>query len=318
MKCPFLRETHVKYCQTATFRKMIVDTPGSATNEKCSSEAYLDCPVARMHAEGPAQSKCPLLEEALVQFCSAAPVTKFIPYSESLASRCSSDSHRYCDLFYAMSHPRMQGVAPAGWSGSNPHTEDNRVEGIPVPPELFYSANHMWLDIGDDGMCHIGVDAFLARALGRVDQIRFLARRAMDRPTVILTLKDLDLQMVFPNFVVVSNTNVGLRNSPERLTAEPYGGGWLFETMEGPNGAGERGARSGLIPGSEAKSWMEQEFNRVTEFIQSHAPGAPAGEKLMTDGGVFVPGFFNRLEYDSRLLFMNQFFSPYANWRRWW
>ncbi|MDD5543099.1 MAG: hypothetical protein PHX83_07980 [Acidobacteriia bacterium] len=318
MKCPFLKETYVKNCQTATFRKMIVERPGNAAGEKCSTPAYLDCPVARMHAEGPAQEKCPFLEESLVQFCSAAPVTKFIPYSESLASRCSSDSHRFCDLFYALAHPRMPGTAPAGWSGSHSSTEDDRVEGIPVPPELFYSANHMWLDVGDDGMCHIGVDAFLARALGRVDQVRFLARRAMDRPTVVLTLKDVELQMAFPNLVVVTNTNVSLRSSPERLTSEPYGAGWLFETMDPPNGAGERGARSGLMPGAEAKTWMEQEFNRVTEFIQNHAPDAPQDEKLMTDGGLFVPGFFNRLDYEARLSFINQFFSPYANWRKWW
>jgi hypothetical protein len=38
----------------------------------------------------------------------------------------------------------------------------------------------------------------------------------------------------------------------------------------------------------------------------------------MSDGGVFIRGFFHRLDADSRLLLMNEFFSPYTNWRRWW
>ena len=43
-----------------------------------------------------------------MQYCGAAPVAKFVPYSESLLSRCGNDSFRYCELYLAMAHPKME------------------------------------------------------------------------------------------------------------------------------------------------------------------------------------------------------------------
>ena len=32
----------------------------------------------------------------------------------------------------------------------------------------------MWLDVGEDGICHAGIDAFLSRALGQVERISYV------------------------------------------------------------------------------------------------------------------------------------------------
>ena len=98
-----------------------------------------------------------------MQYCGAAPVARFVPYSESLISRCGNDSFRYCELYLGMAHPAPSSV---------------QVDGIPVPDWLQYSANHMWLDVTEDGICHAVIDAFLSRALGTVD--RPPVRRARD------------------------------------------------------------------------------------------------------------------------------------------
>ena len=50
------------------------------------------------------------------------------------------------------------------------------VDGIPVPLNLAYAPNHMWLDVGDDGCRHVGIDAFLARIIGTVDAISFVGQ----------------------------------------------------------------------------------------------------------------------------------------------
>src|ERR1051325_1896147 len=170
MTCPFLRESAVKYCRTASVRKLIPLTLAGKTDEKCSSGEYGTCAVDRAHPEGgDAATRCPYLHESLMQYCGAAPVARFVPYSESLISRCGNDSFRYCELYLGMAHP-----APA--SGAE------QVDGIPLPGWLKYSSNHMWLDVTEDGVCHAGIDAFLSHALGKVDRISYVWQKGERRP----------------------------------------------------------------------------------------------------------------------------------------
>ena len=168
MTCPFLKEAQVKYCLTSSVRKLIPIAAAGRADEKCSSAAHATCPVFRMQANQDVRVRaCPYLGESLMQYCGAAPVAKMVPYSESVLSRCGNNRYRYCELYLAMANP-----------GDPPPKSD----GIPFHDGLQYSANHMWLDVGEDGVCHAGMDAFLSRALGRAGtrQLR-LADRAASR-----------------------------------------------------------------------------------------------------------------------------------------
>ena len=106
MQCPFLREARVRQCRSAAMSKQILRVPQPAEREKCSSSEYTKCPAySRQPATLAAEGRCPHLDESLMQFCAAAPVEKYIPYSETLISRCGSDRHRFCDLFLTLSNP---------------------------------------------------------------------------------------------------------------------------------------------------------------------------------------------------------------------
>ena len=61
--------------------------------------------------------RCPYLREALVQYCEAAPVVQFIPYSDALLSRCQSGGHRLCDLYLSRAEP---GRGHGGRPGEGP------------------------------------------------------------------------------------------------------------------------------------------------------------------------------------------------------
>ena len=165
MQCPFLRETQVESCRHSLVHEMIVRNPENLSLERCSSPAYIGCPVYATAPESAIRSasRCPYLEESLVQYCAAAPVPKFIPLSVAPLSRCGSAAFHYCDLYITMAHPEEADV---------PH-----VDGIPAPSWLKYAGNHMWLDAADDGVMHIGIDALLARTLGRLDRITYLTER---------------------------------------------------------------------------------------------------------------------------------------------
>ena len=92
----------MKYCRLSAVRKMIAQTPMQADEEKCSTEDYAACALARQHrATFAAESRCPFLEEARAQFCAAAPVTKFILTSDAVLSECGSESHQTCKLYLA-------------------------------------------------------------------------------------------------------------------------------------------------------------------------------------------------------------------------
>lgn len=102
MRCPYFKEATVKCCRVSAFKKLIAQTPGQADREKCSSEEYAACPVARQHGTTFAsESQCPFLQESQAQYCAAAAVMKFIPHSGAGLTRCDSEGHQTCELFLA-------------------------------------------------------------------------------------------------------------------------------------------------------------------------------------------------------------------------
>jgi glycine cleavage system H lipoate-binding protein len=291
MTCPFLKETQVRYCQTSAVRKVIPLAQAGRADEKCSSADHASCPVYRTQPqEQPASGPCPYLGESLMQYCGAAPVAKLIPYSESLLSRCGNDSFRYCQLYLAMAHPNV---------------DAEEVDGTPLPGWLKYSANHMWLDVTDDGVCHAGIDAFLSRALGKIDRISYVWLKGHHRPTAVLTVEGLNLEVVFPNPFLLTNCNLYLRADPSPLTSQPYTGGWLFE------GVPEPGALDNLLEGAGARTWMEREQRRINEFLQQQHSLPTAA-----DGGQFVTGLARVLDRGQMLALFHEFFSPYASGKR--
>jgi glycine cleavage system H lipoate-binding protein len=294
MTCPFLKEAQVKYCQTAAVRKLIPIVRTGRADEKCSSVDHATCPVYRAQPEdGEPAGLCPYLRESLMQYCAAASVAKLVPYSESLLSRCGNDGFRYCELYLTMLHPGARA---------------EHLDGIAMPGGLRYSANHMWLDVTEDGTCHAGIDAFLSRALGTVERIVYVWLRGEHRPAAVLTAGGVDYEVVFPNPLVLTNCNLYLRADPARLTAEPYTAGWLFEGKPGP------GTARGLLEGEPAREWMEQEQRRINEFLQ-HGQTLQTGP-LAADGGLFAAGLPRYLDREQMLTLFHEFFSPYAGGKR--
>jgi glycine cleavage system H protein len=295
MTCPFLQEAQVKYCRTATVRKLIPLAQAGRSDEKCASAEHRSCKVFQSQQtleDAGANGLCPYLRESLMQYCSAAPVTKLVPYSESLLSRCGSDSYRYCELYLSMA---QSGV-----------TADD-VDGVAMPRALRYSTNHMWLDVGEDGVCHAGIDAYLSRVLGPVERITYVQLKGRHRPAAVLTVAGVDLEVTFPNPFLLTGCNLYLRANPSRIAQEPYTGGWLFEGIRLPE------TLDNLLEGAAARHWMEQEQHRMSEFLQQDQPGQP---RTMADGGVFTPGLAHRLDRDRMLILFHEFFSPYASEKR--
>jgi glycine cleavage system H lipoate-binding protein len=284
----------------AGVRKMIPLTGGLGPDglpppEKCTSTAYTTCQVFQRQAvEAAAVSRCPWLQESLMQYCGAAPVPRFVPYSESMISRCGNGSFRYCQVYLSLAHPEQ---------------DIDEVDGVPMPTWLRYTANHMWLDVAIDGSCHAGIDAFLARALGKLDRIGYVWLKGQHRPVAIFTVRGVDVQIEFPNRMNLTGCNLYLRSDPSRATTEPYRAGWLFEGTVLPE------TTEGLLEGAAAREWIEREHGRMNEFIHEHLIPEGAGT-YSADGGVFSPDLVHALGREQIFGLFQEFFSPFASIKR--
>jgi glycine cleavage system H protein len=290
--CPFLREARVRGCLATPCRKLLADGPPGARPEICSAGGWQTCPAYHephhLAAEG---ASCPWLEEKLMQYCALSAVPKMVPYSESGVSRCWNDTHRYCEMYLEMARPH-----PAG-----------RDDAITAPAHLSYSANHMWIDAGESGICHIGVDAFLARALGRLDRISYVRTHGLARPAAVLSAAGADIAVAFPAELYLEGANLYLRGNPARLQSDPYGAGWLFVGR-----AARQDAREGLTTGAPALAWMNSEITRMNQFLQSCGPARNPGAAALCDGGLFEPGVSARLSDEDRFRLFHDFFGPGA------
>jgi hypothetical protein len=124
MRCPFLKDTQVRFCEVSPFRKMILRTPEPEDHERCSSPDYVRCPSFQGRMGIPSEpGRCPFLREALVQYCEAAPVVRFIPYTDALLSPCQSDGHHRCDLYLSRAEPgRDHAGSPKEEAAAGPST----------------------------------------------------------------------------------------------------------------------------------------------------------------------------------------------------
>ncbi|HET9306525.1 MAG TPA: hypothetical protein VFO46_10895 [Candidatus Sulfotelmatobacter sp.] len=273
MPCPFLREGRARYCHAAPVRKLILDGPGATDGGRCSSPQYRSCDLAAKTEAS--HDRCPHLEEIRVQFCGVSPIPKLVPFSDSQLSSCTSETYRYCDSYLHLAQPHA----------------------TKPPANLLYAANHFWLDAEDSGLCHIGVDGFVADIAGTVDGVTFVSTRGTRCPALALTIHGVEWPMSFPNPLMIQKVNSRLRSDPARLTADPYGAGWLFEGWEVPGRT-----RVGLVSGPQAEAWQMQERERLAhEIHETHAPGC--------DGGAPVHGVAQLLSREHLVCLLQHFFS---------
>jgi glycine cleavage system H lipoate-binding protein len=251
-----------------------MDGPGVSGAGRCASPEYYHCDLVGQ--DEARRERCPHLEEVHVQYCGATSPTKLIPFSESQLSNCATDGYRYCDSYLALARPHGALASPAG---------------------LLYSPNHFWLATEESGLCHIGIDSFLAEVVGSIDGLTFVTTHGTQQPVVAFTVRGVEWPMTFPNPLLIQKVNGHLRSDPKRLTADPYGAGWLFAGWEVP----ER-TRAGLITGPHAAAWQAEEQERLAEEI--HGTVAQG-----CDGGRPVRGVGQLLPRQELICLLQHFFS---------
>jgi hypothetical protein len=311
MCCPFLRDATVNYCREAPAAKALPLEAIHAADSRCNGPEHVSCPYAGGGERGAVAGRCPSLAERQVQYCLAVSAPKFIPALALLPSRCGTEAYRHCALFLERTGAQ---IAAAGCDPRAAAPPCAFVEGLAVPLELGYTANHLWVDRGADGSCTVGVDALLVRVIGGADRVTFVSSWPGAQPFAVLSVAGLELPLAFPYPLEHSVINYTLRVEPERLADDPFGSGWLFEGYW--DGDAGRSSAPPLVSGSRAVAWMRREVERLSNLVHEQiGTRVVDGLRAAADGGVFVAGVARALRREDALHLFSGFFPvPPASW----
>jgi glycine cleavage system H lipoate-binding protein len=226
-----------------------------------------------------------------------------VPFSASLLSRCNTEAHHFCLAYLEVSRPAdpTAGQAAGGvTAGARPSQR------------LLFAPNHMWLDVAEDATCHVGLDAFAARILGRVDRVRFGSSSGLRRPALRLELQHAEIGFTFPRRILITDCNAHLRTDPQPLASDPFGSGWLFSGLYLESLAGS----APLVAADESEAWMCRETERMQHFVHEELhefESEPVGVTAQ-DGGTFAAGLARWLDRDALRRLQAQFFDSGQVW----
>lgn len=287
MRCPYLEESPAAWCAAASPPRILLRSVRPVSGCTCVSPAWRRCATARsVEDEAPeGAERCPALRAGTVRYCAATLLPKLLPGAGVMPSLCERDTHRRCPA-YPRSAREGRGTAGAATDGRPGQ----------VPAGLRLTRNHLWIDLGADGSCNIGVDGFVAAALGHVECVWFVTRSGRQQPTAVLSLGRVGIPFVFPCRLNIVRTNAQLRRAPRLVVADAYGDGWLFEAACA--GESTLAGLDGLLAGGAAESWLAAETQRLERFVAERFPAAPgptglarslAPDEIIELAGEFFP-----------------------------
>jgi len=100
-----------------------------------------------------------------------------------------------------------------------------------IPDYLKYSSSHTWSELLDDGLVRIGITDYAQRQLGDIVYVELpetgRSYSAGDECAVVESVKSAS-DIYCPVSGEIIEVNRELENEPEKINADPYGGGWVF------------------------------------------------------------------------------------------
>jgi glycine cleavage system H lipoate-binding protein len=178
---------------------------------------------------------------------------------------------------------------------------------VPQPPQgVFLDSAHTWLRITSDGRLRVGIDDFLAEAVGPVDRVELPPQGStVERGDPLFTLFVKGRMLVVPSpasGTLMSANDKALRD-PSSLSRDPYGSGWVASLWTRDHHA----AITPLRIGAAATHFLRDELHRLADFMvpsRSHAT-----VPVMADGGLPGKGSVASLDAEAWGAFARQFVS---------
>lgn len=181
-------------------------------------------------------------------------------------------------------------------------------EHFSLPGGLFFHRGHTWTNLLFSGQVKVGVDDFLQRLLGRIDDIVLPPVGATVRegePFVTVRQGGRAVILRAPVNGEVSAVNNELVKNPNLLRRDPYTRGWFVALRP----TGLAAALSRLKVGEEALGWLKTEVTRFQKFLSEMLTVGHRSLVGLTaaDGGVHVGGLLEHLDEEAWCRFQKEF-----------
>lgn len=101
-----------------------------------------------------------------------------------------------------------------------------------VPESLYYTKDHEWVALHEDGTATVGITDYAQESLGDITFVEFPEPGATfssgETFGVVESVKAAS-DLFMPLNAEVLETNETVDSEPELLNQDPYGGGWLLK-----------------------------------------------------------------------------------------
>jgi glycine cleavage system H protein len=157
-----------------------------------------------------------------------------------------------------------------------------------VPEGYGFHQGHTWMKVdlmspGNGRLVKVGLDDFAQKLVGKVDAVLLPAvgsRLAQGDKGWSLKVDSKTIPMLSPVDGEVVAVNQEVLRSPEILSSDPYGAGWLLKVKSDRIATDTRNLLSGKV----ARAWME------TSLANLHPTHNEALGPVMQDGGLPLDG----------------------------
>jgi glycine cleavage system H lipoate-binding protein len=152
------------------------------------------------------------------------------------------------------------------------------IEGIKIPHGFYLHRGHTWVKVEEGSDVRIGLDDFILRMLGPLNQIKApLMGKALEQNSaeIILSRGSNSAAVLSPISGVVTAVNSNVINDGSLANQDPYADGWVLRAQS----KNLRRDLFSLMIGGETEDFYKKEIDRLYQVMEDE------GGPLATDGG---------------------------------
>ncbi len=133
------------------------------------------------------------------------------------------------------------------------------IEGYELPEELYYTKDHTWARIEDDGMITVGLDDYGAKVAGDIEFIDLpMEEDEFESGEAFGSLESAKwvggLMMPVEGTVIAVHEDI--ENDLSLISTDPYGEGWLIKVKP----SNPKDDLKALVHGDDVSPWIKKEI----------------------------------------------------------
>lgn len=155
---------------------------------------------------------------------------------------------------------------------------------FPVPQGVFVHNGHTWARLTPDGVLRVGIDSFLAEAIGNADAVELPPRGTEVKrgdPLFRVQAKGRWMQLYSPVDGEVVWTHADIESRPWAMTLDPFGVGWAVALH-----SKSIASLVELRTGQQAGAFLRAEVQRLVEYLSTRNK---VGNQLVFADGATPP-----------------------------